>query len=196
VSVPTAGDHVPTVLEDPSGKRARWLRRAGRVVFLVFLAWLVATVLGGLGLIPVTGIPFAHVLRPSLGPPPLVKPLRPRQPSASDLRPALPAVTRKPTAPAATHGKSAVAPGQTKTSTTHGKSVVAPGHTRQVLLAAYAFRLDNEPLRPLWALPLQQFVYRQLMYVVIIESTVSALVGARAHWRHLTRTGEVDVKTA
>jgi hypothetical protein len=46
-----------------------------------------------------------------------------------------------------------------------------------------------------WALPLQQFVYRQLMYVVIIESTVSALVGARAHWRHLTRTGEVDVKT-
>jgi cellulose synthase/poly-beta-1,6-N-acetylglucosamine synthase-like glycosyltransferase/peptidoglycan/xylan/chitin deacetylase (PgdA/CDA1 family) len=64
----------------------------------------------------------------------------------------------------------------------------------QLLLAAYAFRLDNEPLGPLWALPLQQFVYRQLMYVVIIESTVSALVGARAHWRHLTRTGQVDVK--
>jgi hypothetical protein len=33
------------------------------------------------------------------------------------------------------------------------------------------------------------------MYVVIIESTVSALAGARAHWRHLTRTGEVEVKT-
>jgi len=65
----------------------------------------------------------------------------------------------------------------------------------QLLLAGVAFRLDNESLRPLWALPLQQFVYRQLMYVVIIESTVSALVGARAHWRHLTRTGEVDVKT-
>jgi cellulose synthase/poly-beta-1,6-N-acetylglucosamine synthase-like glycosyltransferase/peptidoglycan/xylan/chitin deacetylase (PgdA/CDA1 family) len=65
----------------------------------------------------------------------------------------------------------------------------------QVLLAAYAFRLDKEPLGPLWALPLQQFVYRQLMYLVIIESTVSALVGARSHWRHLTRTGEVDVKT-
>ena len=64
----------------------------------------------------------------------------------------------------------------------------------QLALAVYAFRLDRESLRPLWALPLQQFVYRQLMYLVIIESTVSALVGARAHWRHLTRTGEVDVK--
>jgi cellulose synthase/poly-beta-1,6-N-acetylglucosamine synthase-like glycosyltransferase/peptidoglycan/xylan/chitin deacetylase (PgdA/CDA1 family) len=66
----------------------------------------------------------------------------------------------------------------------------------QLLLATFAFRMDKESLRPLWALPLQQFVYRQLMYVVIIESTVSALVGARAHWRHLTRTGKVEVKTA
>ena len=57
-------------------------------------------------------------------------------------------------------------------------------------------RFKSSHLGPLWALPLQQFVYRQLMYVVIIESTVSALVGARAHWRHLTRTGEVEVKTA
>jgi cellulose synthase/poly-beta-1,6-N-acetylglucosamine synthase-like glycosyltransferase/peptidoglycan/xylan/chitin deacetylase (PgdA/CDA1 family) len=66
----------------------------------------------------------------------------------------------------------------------------------QLMLAAFAFRMDKEPLGPLWALPLQQFVYRQLMYVVIIESTVSALVGARAHWRHLTRTGDVEVKPA
>ena len=51
----------------------------------------------------------------------------------------------------------------------------------------------REPER---AAQLQQFVYRQLMYVVIIESTVSALAGARAHWRHLTRTGDVQVKTA
>ena len=63
----------------------------------------------------------------------------------------------------------------------------------QVALAAYAFRLDHEPLRPLWALPLQQFVYRQLMYVVIIESTVSALVGIRAHWKTIPRTGDVEV---
>jgi len=62
------------------------------------------------------------------------------------------------------------------------------------MLAVFAFRIDREPLGPLWALPLQQFVYRQLMYLVIIESTVSALVGARAYWRHLARTGNVEVK--
>ncbi len=51
----------------------------------------------------------------------------------------------------------------------------------QLLIAVYGFRLDREPMGPLWALPLQQFVYRQLMYPVIIESTVSALQGcARA----------------
>jgi hypothetical protein len=66
----------------------------------------------------------------------------------------------------------------------------------QLGLAAFAFRIDGESLRPLWALPLQQFVYRQLMYLVIIESTVSALVGTRASWRHLTRTGDVEVRTA
>jgi cellulose synthase/poly-beta-1,6-N-acetylglucosamine synthase-like glycosyltransferase/peptidoglycan/xylan/chitin deacetylase (PgdA/CDA1 family) len=66
----------------------------------------------------------------------------------------------------------------------------------QLGLAAFAFRIDKEPWRPLWALPLQQFVYRQLMYLVIIESTVSALSGVRAQWRHLTRTGDVEVKPA
>jgi len=66
----------------------------------------------------------------------------------------------------------------------------------QLALAAFAFRLDSEPMRPLWALPLQQFVYRQLMYVVIIESTISALVGVRAHWRHIPRTGDVAIGTA
>jgi cellulose synthase/poly-beta-1,6-N-acetylglucosamine synthase-like glycosyltransferase len=63
----------------------------------------------------------------------------------------------------------------------------------QLLLAVFAFRLDRESLRPLWALPLQQFVYRQLMYLVIIESTVSALQGVRSGWRHLPRTGDAVV---
>jgi hypothetical protein len=66
----------------------------------------------------------------------------------------------------------------------------------QVGLAAFAFRLDREPLSPLWSLPLQQFVYRQLMYVVIIESTVSALVGIRAHWQTIPRTGDVEVASS
>jgi cellulose synthase/poly-beta-1,6-N-acetylglucosamine synthase-like glycosyltransferase/peptidoglycan/xylan/chitin deacetylase (PgdA/CDA1 family) len=65
----------------------------------------------------------------------------------------------------------------------------------QLLLATFAFRMDKESLRPLWALPLQQFVYRQLMYVVIVESTVSALQGARASWSQLRRTGDVEVRT-
>jgi cellulose synthase/poly-beta-1,6-N-acetylglucosamine synthase-like glycosyltransferase/peptidoglycan/xylan/chitin deacetylase (PgdA/CDA1 family) len=63
----------------------------------------------------------------------------------------------------------------------------------QVALAAYAFRMDGESLRPLWALPLQQFVYRQLMYLVIIESTISAFVGTRAQWGSLKRSGDVKV---
>ena len=63
----------------------------------------------------------------------------------------------------------------------------------QLGIAAFGFRLDHEPLKPLWALPLQQFVYRQMMYLVIIESTVSALVGVRAHWQHIPRTGDIEV---
>lgn len=63
----------------------------------------------------------------------------------------------------------------------------------QLAVAMYAFRLDHESMRPLWALPLQQFVYRQLMYLVVIESSVSAIQGARSGWRHLPRTGDVVV---
>jgi cellulose synthase/poly-beta-1,6-N-acetylglucosamine synthase-like glycosyltransferase/peptidoglycan/xylan/chitin deacetylase (PgdA/CDA1 family) len=63
----------------------------------------------------------------------------------------------------------------------------------QLAIAVIAFRLDSESLRPLWALPLQQFVYRQLMYLVIIESSISALVGARASWKTTPRTGDVEL---
>jgi len=59
----------------------------------------------------------------------------------------------------------------------------------QLALAAYAFRLDRESLRPLWALPLQQFVYRQFMYAVIVQSVVAAIAGIRLRWHKLERTG-------
>ena len=62
----------------------------------------------------------------------------------------------------------------------------------QLLAAAYAFRLDGEPLRPLWSLPLQQIVYRQLMYLVVIQSVASALYGLRLPWQSVRRTGEMD----
>jgi cellulose synthase/poly-beta-1,6-N-acetylglucosamine synthase-like glycosyltransferase len=58
--------------------------------------------------------------------------------------------------------------------------------------AAFAFRLDREPLRTLWALPLQQVVYRQLMYLVLLESCVTAATGGRLGWQKLRRTGEVS----
>jgi hypothetical protein len=65
-----------------------------------------------------------------------------------------------------------------------------------VLIGLYAFRLDGESGRALWSLPLQQFVYRQLVYLVVFESAVSALAGTRLRWHKLTRTGDVVVSTA
>ena len=38
-------------------------------------------------------------------------------------------------------------------------------------------------------LPLQQFVYRQLMYLVLIQSTLTALTGARLRWQKLRPLG-------
>jgi cellulose synthase/poly-beta-1,6-N-acetylglucosamine synthase-like glycosyltransferase/peptidoglycan/xylan/chitin deacetylase (PgdA/CDA1 family) len=60
----------------------------------------------------------------------------------------------------------------------------------QVATAVLAFRLDGEKLRPLWALPLQQVAYRQLMYLVLLESLVTAAAGGRLHWQKLHRTGQ------
>lgn len=59
----------------------------------------------------------------------------------------------------------------------------------QVVMAAIALRLDRESLRPLWAVPLQQLFYRQLMYLVVIQSLASVAVGARLRWHKLHRVG-------
>jgi cellulose synthase/poly-beta-1,6-N-acetylglucosamine synthase-like glycosyltransferase/peptidoglycan/xylan/chitin deacetylase (PgdA/CDA1 family) len=64
----------------------------------------------------------------------------------------------------------------------------------QLALGAYAFRLDRESPRVLWSMPLQQFVYRQLMYLVVIESILTALRGTHLHWRPSPRSGEVEVR--
>jgi cellulose synthase/poly-beta-1,6-N-acetylglucosamine synthase-like glycosyltransferase/peptidoglycan/xylan/chitin deacetylase (PgdA/CDA1 family) len=63
----------------------------------------------------------------------------------------------------------------------------------QLALGWYAFRLDGESPRVLWSMPLQQFVYRQLMYLVVIESVLSAIRGTPLHWRATARSGEVEV---
>jgi hypothetical protein len=60
-------------------------------------------------------------------------------------------------------------------------------------LALFAFRLDGESPKPLWAMPLQQFAYRQLMYLVVIQSVASAARGARLRWQHVERTGDAEV---
>ncbi|MEU9666719.1 glycosyltransferase [Streptomyces bobili] len=61
----------------------------------------------------------------------------------------------------------------------------------QLVCAAYAFRLDREKYRYLLMMPLQQLAYRQLMYLVLIHSCVTALTGGRLRWQKLKRTGEV-----
>ncbi|MCW0213617.1 MAG: bifunctional polysaccharide deacetylase/glycosyltransferase family 2 protein [Pseudonocardia sp.] len=60
----------------------------------------------------------------------------------------------------------------------------------QLLSAVYAFRLEKEKLGVLWLLPLQQIVYRQLMYAVLIRSMVTAITGIRLRWQKLRRTGD------
>ncbi|MET8161616.1 hypothetical protein ABZT47_35105 [Sphaerisporangium sp. NPDC005289] len=38
-------------------------------------------------------------------------------------------------------------------------------------------------------LPLQQFVYRQLMYLVVIQSVATAVLGVRLRWQTIRREG-------
>ncbi|MEU6320411.1 bi-functional transferase/deacetylase, partial [Streptomyces sp. NPDC047009] len=45
---------------------------------------------------------------------------------------------------------------------------------------------------PLWSLPLQQFVYRQLMYLVVIQSVFTAVSGSRLRWQRMERYGSLQ----
>ncbi|MDX2537307.1 glycosyltransferase [Streptomyces scabiei] len=66
----------------------------------------------------------------------------------------------------------------------------------QVVCAALAFRLDKERMTHLISLPLQQILYRQLMYVVLLQSWITALTGGRLRWQKLRRTGAVGLPGA
>jgi len=59
----------------------------------------------------------------------------------------------------------------------------------QTLACGYALWLDRERLGSLWALPLQQVVYRQLLYLVTIHSVITALLGTRQRWQVIQRIG-------
>ena len=63
----------------------------------------------------------------------------------------------------------------------------------QFVLAWVAFGWDHESRRPLWSLPFQQLVYRQLMYLVVIDSLMVALMGTHLRWHRHVRTGDVEV---
>ncbi|GAA1333474.1 glycosyltransferase [Catellatospora bangladeshensis] len=65
----------------------------------------------------------------------------------------------------------------------------------QTLSAGYALRLDGESLKPLWTFPLQQVAYRQLTYLVVLRSLVTALHGTPVRWHTVTRTGSAEVAT-
>ena len=62
----------------------------------------------------------------------------------------------------------------------------------QLGMGLYAFHLDGERPGPLWTLPLQQFVYRQLMYLVVIQSVFTALAGSRLRWQRMERYGSLQ----
>ncbi|WP_238412112.1 glycosyltransferase [Saccharothrix deserti] len=59
--------------------------------------------------------------------------------------------------------------------------------------AGYALRLDGESLKPLWAFPLQQLAYRQLTYLVVVQSLVTALHGTPLKWQTARRSGLAEV---
>ena len=59
----------------------------------------------------------------------------------------------------------------------------------QTTAAAYAFRLDGEPPGPLWVAPVQQLLYRPLMYAVLVRSLLSAVTGGRVRWQRMQRLG-------
>jgi hypothetical protein len=80
----------PAILVDPSGRRARHLRVAGRVLGSVFLLWLCGLLLAGLGLVPASDIPFAGTIRAAQEPAQLSQLPSPRPGSRADLRPARP----------------------------------------------------------------------------------------------------------
>jgi hypothetical protein len=59
----------------------------------------------------------------------------------------------------------------------------------QMATSGYALRLDRQRYGPLRSLPLQQIAYRQLMYLVVFQSTVMALLGGPLRWHRMARTG-------
>ncbi|MCU7495770.1 MAG: glycosyltransferase [Ignavibacteria bacterium] len=59
--------------------------------------------------------------------------------------------------------------------------------------AAVAFMFEKEKLKRLWLILPQRFLYRQLMYWVLIKSFIAAIKGTLVGWGILKRTGKVQL---
>jgi peptidoglycan-N-acetylglucosamine deacetylase len=64
----------------------------------------------------------------------------------------------------------------------------------ETLAAFLALRMDRGNLRLLPWLALQRFVYRQLMYYVVLKSLVSAIRGSAVGWNKFDRTGTARIE--
>lgn len=65
----------------------------------------------------------------------------------------------------------------------------------ELIGSAIAFKLDEEDSRVLTWLFWQRFLYRQLMYAVLLKSLKTAISGMRAGWGKLERKGTVELAT-
>ncbi len=59
----------------------------------------------------------------------------------------------------------------------------------QVVAGRSALWMDGESTKVIWTLPLQQFVYRQLLYMVVMQSLITVVLGARLRWQTIRRVG-------
>lgn len=66
--------------------------------------------------------------------------------------------------------------------------------TVELISGLIAYRLDRERAGSLWWLFLQRLVYRQIMYVVIYKSLVTAVRGRRQGWGKLERKATVELE--
>jgi hypothetical protein len=114
------------VLSDPSGRRARLLARAGRVAAAVLMLWIAGLALAGLGVLPAGDVPLGHAIAGST-PPALRAIPAPINPSADDLKPAVPAAAARTSAPVRVASRGA---GASRSSTGHQRGPTAGGRHR------------------------------------------------------------------
>jgi hypothetical protein len=119
------GPRRSAVLEDPTGNRRKRLRVVARLVALSMSIWLVALLLGAVGITPVGSIPFVRVFKPPASPPVIHALPRARRPTVAELQPALPATSAR----SSTAAVQPVAPPVAKTPVGRKRKLRAPATT-------------------------------------------------------------------